>query len=157
LTNLTDHQLLEHAVTRIVVRPNTIEVTCKSSGKCAKPTIKIPWSKPKKRGFAKVDEALAQDTNERRPNGALVQAVVRAHVWMDLLKKRKYDSVEALAKAVQLHPKVIRKSLRLAFLEPRIVRDVLEGKNNSALRDMSRPGEFQWKIAKDRRRGLINA
>jgi len=57
----------------------------------------------------------------------LVQAVVRAHAWLKLLTDGTYDSIEALAPAVGLHPKHIRNLIRLAFLSPTATKAILDG------------------------------
>jgi site-specific DNA recombinase len=49
-----------------------------------------------------------------------VQAVARAHAWMQQLSDGTRATVEELAAAYNFHPKVIRKAIRLAFLAPQI-------------------------------------
>jgi site-specific DNA recombinase len=44
-----------------------------------------------------------------------------------------YQSIEQLAEANSLHPKVVRQGLRLAFLSPDITSAVLEGRQPSGL------------------------
>ena len=56
-----------------------------------------------------------------------MQSVVRAHVWLHELSSGKHASIESLASAVKLHPKVIRQALRLAFLAPEIAESILQG------------------------------
>ncbi len=65
--------------------------------------------------------------SERSVNPELVQAVVRAHVWRKQLTDGAYDSIEALAHAVDLHPKVVRKAIQLAFLAPPVTKAILLG------------------------------
>jgi hypothetical protein len=43
------------------------------------------------------------------------------------LSNGKHTSIESLAAAAKLHPKVIRQALRLAFLAPRITESILLG------------------------------
>jgi site-specific DNA recombinase len=38
-----------------------------------------------------------------------------------------HESIEALAEANRLHPKVVRQALRLAFLSPDVTSAILEG------------------------------
>jgi hypothetical protein len=49
------------------------------------------------------------------------------------LQNETYKSVEALAKANRLHPKVVRQALRLAFLSPHVTSPILEGTQPAAL------------------------
>jgi hypothetical protein len=44
-----------------------------------------------------------------------------------------YDSIERLAEANRIHPKVVRLALRLAFLWPEITSAILEGRQPAAL------------------------
>lgn len=60
----------------------------------------------------------------RAPNPLLVQAIVRAHNWLEAVSDETYNSIEDLASRLDLHPKVIRKGLRLAFLSPTITEGV---------------------------------
>jgi site-specific DNA recombinase len=79
--------------------------------------------KPNPKGpLARVDESHSA---QNEPDPTLVQAVARAHGWVRQLLEGEYTSVESLAKAVNMHPKVIRKGLRLAFLAPEIIKSVL--------------------------------
>ena len=61
-------------------------------------------------------------------NEVLVQSVVRAHSWVRSLRDGRYQSVENLAEANCLHPKVVRQALRLAFLSPEVTSAILEGR-----------------------------
>jgi site-specific DNA recombinase len=56
-----------------------------------------------------------------------LKSLVRAHAWLDDLSQGRGDSIEALAAAAKLHPKVIRQGLRLAFLTPELTRNVIDG------------------------------
>jgi site-specific DNA recombinase len=66
-------------------------------------------------------------------NESLIKSIVRAHVWVRNLQDGTYDSIEALAEANPLHPKVIRHALRLAFLSPGVTSAVLEGRQPAVL------------------------
>ena len=66
-------------------------------------------------------------------NEGLIQSIVRAHVWVRCLRDGVYESIEQLAKANRLHPKVVRQNLRLAFLSPDIASSILEGRQPAEL------------------------
>ena len=66
-------------------------------------------------------------------NEGLIQSIVRAHVWVRYLQDGNYESIEALATANHLHPKVVRLALRLAFLSPDVTSAALEGSQPAAL------------------------
>jgi hypothetical protein len=71
--------------------------------------------------------------SENTRNEGLIQTVVRAHVWVQCLQDGTYDSIEQLAEANRLHPKVIRQNLRLAFLSPSVTFSILEGRLSAGL------------------------
>jgi site-specific DNA recombinase len=86
--------------------------------------IKVAWSTKAK------DSARAVESNgssEGLHNEALIQSIVRAHVWMHSLREGTYESIENLADANRMHPKVVRQALRLAFLSPNITSAIFEG------------------------------
>ena len=53
--------------------------------------------------------------------------MVRAIHWLLALQDGAYDSIEDLAAAQNIHPKVVRQELRLAFLSPSVVSAILNG------------------------------
>ena len=85
-------------------------------------SIEIPRDSSKRNG-AQVLPAPA----ERQPNQRLLQTIVRAHTWLADLASGRYRTIEDLAGAAQLHKKVVRQGLRLAFLAPHITATILEG------------------------------
>jgi site-specific DNA recombinase len=80
-----------------------------------------------------VPEVKNHQESESAPNEGLVQSVVRAHAWMHALRDGSYKSIEFLAEANQLHPKVVRQALRLAFLSPAVTSAILEGSQPAGL------------------------
>ncbi len=74
------------------------------------------------------------------------EAIVRAHVWLNLLSDGTHESVESLAQAVGLHPKVIRKAIRAAFLAPHVTKAVLQGTQPVMLmlRDLDEADAMCW-------------
>jgi hypothetical protein len=131
-TGLTPADLVDRTVARVVPDPKHVVITLKSAGKNSSEPIEVPWSPRKTRELAQIDEAAASH-GHRPPNPRLVQAVVRAHVWLKFLSDGTYDSIEALAPAVGLHPKHIRNSIRLAFLSPAMTKSILCGDHRAAL------------------------
>lgn len=94
----------------------------------SKRKIRIPWS--------------SQPTNnavvrENAPDGVrnegLIQAIVRANAWLQQLADGKHQSVEELAEANSIHPKVVRQALRLAYLSPEITSAIMEGRESAVL------------------------
>jgi hypothetical protein len=92
--------------------------------------IVIPWS-------TKARDSTVTAGSDRETEGAhnegLVQSIVRAHAWMQSLREGTYGSIEQLADANRLHPKVVRQALRLAFLSPDVTSAILEGRQPASL------------------------
>jgi site-specific DNA recombinase len=85
--------------------------------------IKLKWLPKAKDAVTRI----AGDVANVVRNESLIQPIVRAHAWLYSLRERAYDSIEQLAEANGLHPKVIRQNLRLAFLSPAVTAAILEG------------------------------
>jgi site-specific DNA recombinase len=92
--------------------------------------IRIPWSREATGTATMVQCDSAPDPAR---NESLIQSVVRAHAWMRHLHKGTYVSVEALAEANRVHPKVVRQALRLAFLSPAVTSAIIDGRQPSGL------------------------
>jgi site-specific DNA recombinase len=92
--------------------------------------IKIPWSAKSQVSTCDLKTGSEQVGTF---NASLVQAIARAHSWKQALVSGAHGSVETLAEAEGLHPKVVRQALRLAFLSPVVTSAVLEGKQPAKL------------------------
>jgi site-specific DNA recombinase len=91
--------------------------------------IRVPWSSSN-RAPSTVENGSENDASH---NEGLIQSVVRAHAWKRALLDGKHDSVEMLAEANRLHPKVVRQALRLAFISPDVTSAILEGRQPKGL------------------------
>ena len=92
--------------------------------------IRIPWSS-KVMGTATVVQC--ENAPDRARNESLIQSIVRAHAWMRHLHEGTYVSIEALAEANRVHPKVVRQALRLAFLSPDVTSAIIDARQPSGL------------------------
>ena len=112
-------------IERVVLRTTCIEVAANISNNASVTDIKtleIPWMPN-----AKPDLTGVELTETGKPDPKLIQSVVRAHAWMRELSNGTHASIESLAKAIKLNPKVIRQALRLAFLAPATMNSILQG------------------------------
>ena len=121
-------EMLERAVVSRDHILMTIAGTADGDGPSQK--LKIAWS-IKAKDVATVVEGA--DEPESAHNEGLIQSIVRAHGWMRSLQDGAHQSIEQLAEANGLHPKVVRQALRLAFLSPDITSAVLEGRQPRGL------------------------
>jgi site-specific DNA recombinase len=92
--------------------------------------IRIPWSN-KATDTATLMQRESASYEAR--NASLIQSIVRAHAWIRHLHEGRYVSIEALAEANRVHPKVVRQALRLAFLSPDVTSAIIDGRQPSGL------------------------
>jgi site-specific DNA recombinase len=107
-----------------------IRITSTADSEGPSQKIKLAWS-IEARNVAAVLEG--NHGSENANNGSLIQSIVRAHGWVRSLLDGAYGSIEELAKASNLHPKVVRQALRLAFLSPDVASAILEGRQPKGL------------------------
>ena len=123
--------LIHRNVTRVVVGSTKVKITLKSTADGTPSEIEIPWSKPNNRERPRIHEAY--EAMARAPNPQLVQAVVRARTWVRLLSDGTHKSIQSLAHSVDIHPKIVRNGIRMAFLAPTITKAILEGEQPPSL------------------------
>lgn len=117
-----DTDVIDAYVTRAELGNRAIKITTTASARIRSNEFTISWQ-PRQPGSSSIIEA----DGERQPDAKLVQALVRAHAWLRDLQSNKFNTVEALAASVDLHPKVVRQELRYAFLAPAIIAAILNG------------------------------
>jgi site-specific DNA recombinase len=125
-------------VERVVVTEGSIKISL-GSDLNDNSSIEIPWTR-------KATPAGQNATNPAKfmPDQKLLQAVVRAHVWLSQLSEGRHISIEDLAAANALHPKVVRQGLRLAFLSPTITSAILDGERDLKLKQLPKSLPFNW-------------
>jgi site-specific DNA recombinase len=127
-------------VERVIVGTSRILVTLGSTVTDASgETINIAWSS--KKADLPHTSTLALD---REPNQKLLQAIVRAHAWLSDLANDRVSSVEELASKAEIHPKVMREALKLAFLAPDIVTSIFGGEAMFELADLRKVSALSW-------------
>jgi site-specific DNA recombinase len=142
---LSSTQCAERHVGSVTIREGRVMITLKGADDFTASTIDIPFANRRSSGQIGIDEH-AENRLERSVNPLLIRAIVRAHKWLKSLSNGAYDSIEDLAQALELHPKVVRKGLRLAFLSPAITKDLLAGQRRGVqlLRDLERAAVLRW-------------
>ncbi|MEA2895974.1 MAG: hypothetical protein QOJ84_1589 [Bradyrhizobium sp.] len=114
---------------RVVVARSRLLITI-ASGDLPRQEIVVPWIAQQKDARPTIE---GNGSPKDAPNESLIQSIVRAHAWMHLLQNGTYGSVEELADANNIHPKVIRQNLRLAFLSPEVTTAILDGSQPASL------------------------
>jgi site-specific DNA recombinase len=130
-------EMLEHVET-ITVSDRWIRLALKQP-KGKRGSIEIPWT-PKPKGAAKVIAPSIAKVDEK-----LVKSIIRAHAWLDDLSSGRQASIEDLAAAADLHPKVVRQGLRLAFLPPDLTRAALDGEATIELKQIPKLLPLSWR------------
>ena len=129
LDNGTDLGMVE----RVVVARDQLIVTFAQPSSASDmeviPEIRCPWQTNINDSKAKVES----DGDTPAQNESLIHSVVRSQAWIKSLREGAYDSIEMLAEANGLHPKVVRQALRLAFLSPDVTSAILEGRQPAGL------------------------
>ncbi len=60
---------------------------------------------------------------------ALIHSIVQAHHWVELFASSEVEDIDELAKREGMHPKILRNRLRLAFLAPGVVSELISSSN----------------------------
>jgi site-specific DNA recombinase len=111
-------------IERITVGDTSIGIVARSSDQAdgsPPASIEVPWRQ------AKASHIHLPPPSEHKADPKLLQAIARAHAWLADPRSGRFASVEELADAARLHPKVIRQGLRLAFLAPNTTSAILNG------------------------------
>jgi site-specific DNA recombinase len=99
-------------IERAVVGTKIIRITLSSTGSdgTAVEPINIPWTSEKPN---------RPDTSTlrlgREPDQKLLQSLVRGHAWLSDLANDRFSSIEEAASKANMHSKVMRQALKLAF------------------------------------------
>ena len=125
-------------VDMITVSNNRIRVALRQS-KGKRRSIEIPWT-PRSKGTVQVVVAPEPKIDQK-----LVKSIIRAHAWLNDLASGRHASIEDLATAADLHPKVVRQGLRLAFLTPDFTRAALDGEATIELKQIPKLLPLSWR------------
>jgi DNA invertase Pin-like site-specific DNA recombinase len=134
----TREELLTH-IERIVVSADRIRIIPRQSQSNEGP-IEIPWN-----GKAKGETFIRPARSETKTNQMLLKSIVRAHAWITALSTLHYGSIDDLAAAATLHPKVVRQGLRFAFLAPALMKTVLDGDPVLELKQIPKLLPLSWR------------
>ncbi len=79
-------------------------------------------------------------------DNTMVKVIARAFRWQCLLYNGTYATIEDLAIAEKINPSYISRVLRLAFLSPKVVQAILDGKQPVwlTMKDLLRPHPNNW-------------
>jgi site-specific DNA recombinase len=128
-------------VERAVVGAKIIRVTLSSMNTNITPaeTIDIPWTSKKPDRPNTSTPPPGRETDQK-----LLQALVRAHAWLSDIANDRFVSVDGLANKADIHPKVMREALKLAYLAPDIVTSIFTGEAPFELADLRKVSALNW-------------
>ncbi|UPK33593.1 recombinase family protein [Bradyrhizobium sp. 186] len=102
--------------------------------------IEIPWTaKPE----YKVEIRHAPPEINSDPK--LLKAIVRAHAWLNALTRDRQITIEQLATSAGYNPKVVRQSLRFAFLAPEVMTAALHGHTTPLVKQVPKLLPLSWR------------
>jgi hypothetical protein len=89
-----------------------------------------------------------------RIDNTMVEAIVRAHRWRDMLESGDYATVRDLAKAEAINESYLGRVLRLTLLSPTLIKAILEGRQPATLEldDVLQQFPVEW----DRQLGSLS-
>ena len=122
-------QAVSERIERVVIGKSLVSITFKSDGQAhgsSAKTLEIPWVPTKV-------SCTHLPPSDGTPDQKLLQAVVRAHAWLFDLQNGRFSTIEELAAAAKIHPKVARQALKLAFLAPEVTSSILRRKRSEGL------------------------
>jgi len=129
--------LLQGVIERIDLAPETISITLNQTGLTealgtTPPEDKSPIAltvpiRLQRRGVE--TKLIIQGPNaSHAPDSKLCQLIARARLWFDQLAAGEMENVKAIAEREKLPPSEVSRILPLAFLAPKIVEMILDGK-----------------------------
>ena len=150
---LDDSELLDRHLLRAQIGKSAIELSFRLDE-----ALKAAQSRPVRKSVLEDSivsipwDPLVQSSGPPQQNGTrpseldqkLVQALVRAHRWAESLANAEFASVEELAGSVNLHSKIVRSEIRMAFLAPEITDSVLTAGCSFGLADLRKISALSW-------------
>jgi DNA invertase Pin-like site-specific DNA recombinase len=131
-------------VERIVVAAKNIRVSWTGADGTATEVVDIPRAseKPDLHNNSSLIPA-------REPDQKLLQALARTHAWLPELANDRCASVEELASQADIHPKVMREALKMAFLAPDIVTSIFTGEAMFELAALRKVSALSWQSQRE--------
>ncbi|HTR85260.1 MAG TPA: recombinase family protein, partial [Reyranella sp.] len=137
------------SIERVVVFKDRIEIRTTDAGTSdggvdgeGPRTIVVPAR------LAHRNRARILDDGAPRPDSAMVRAIGRAHEWRTWLEQEEVHSYRDIAAKAAVNPGYVQAVLPLAFLEPRLTRELLDGRRqiNGGLMELLRRGiPIDWR------------
>lgn len=94
------------------------------------------------------DGARAVAKREATIDNTMVKVLARGFRWQRLLTDGTYATIEDLAPAEKINPSYVSRVLRLAYLSPKVVQAILDGKHPAwlTMKDLMAPFPVDWRL-----------
>ncbi len=121
---------------RVVIHRDRVEVQRAAVSEEEEPTIVVPLS------LARRNRARVLDDGAAAPGSTIMRAVARAHEWRGWLQQGQVHSYRDIALKATVDASYVRMVLPLAFLDPRLTRELLDGRRqvHGSLTELLRRG-----------------
>ncbi len=114
-------------------------------------TVFIPLTIRKRNGRPKImpPADMAPETGGVDPH--ILKAIAKAWSWRRRLESGQSATIEDLARTEDVAPSFIRRTLKLAFLAPAVLEQILIARTSPAvsLKDMSGIADMPWAVQRD--------
>jgi site-specific DNA recombinase len=148
-SKFSDGELIQSYVEHVTVHPDRILLQLHAGIECEEAATSInitfnPSSRPRK-GIAYSPAAFNGMTDQTRD--ALLAAIVRSRGWLDAIMTEQLSSFEQIAESEKLAERHVRFLAPLAYLSPRIVDAIAEGRAPTDLNvsSLARKLSLCWK------------
>lgn len=83
---------------------------------------------------------------EATVDNSMVKVIARGFRWQRLLDSGTYSTIDDLAAAEKVNPSYVSRILRLAYLSPKVVQAIMDGKQPARLtmKDLLKPFPNDW-------------
>jgi hypothetical protein len=163
--DLSDRAVIDRCVTRIIVRPDSIDIELRepavvpapsldgpeSAGAAASSTctrvISLPWSVP---AFTSVKGVLhqpeAKPTLKQEAQDVILLAIAKARSWIDDLVSGRVQSFDEIAEREGKVERHIRLLTPLAFVPPRTLAAIIDGsaRHDATVTALARAVPYRW-------------
>jgi hypothetical protein len=83
---------------------------------------------------------------ESTVDSSMIKVIARGFRWRRLLDSGTYSTIDDLAVAEKINPSYVSRILRLAYLSPKVVQAIMDGKQPAwlTMKDLLKPFPIDW-------------
>lgn len=107
---------------RVVIHKDRLEIFRMPAGEDEEEKLVVPTK------LCHRNRAVVMDDGTANPDSMIVRTLARAHQWRGWLERDDVHSYREIANKAELDPSYVQILLPLAFLDPQITRELLDGR-----------------------------